>query len=93
MSSKRKSHPMKILSDAQLQKVVVRWPAVLGLSFEANVVPSLAALQSRLQLSDSQLQKVVFTKSAPTCPKKGSPGHVRSLFKPLTTLQVLSFRN
>ena len=38
---------------------VVAPPSVLGLSFESNISPSLAALQSRLALSDAQLQKVV----------------------------------
>jgi len=49
------------LSEAQLQKVVVTQPAVLGLSFESNVEPSLAKLQARLGLSEAQLQKVVVT--------------------------------
>jgi len=49
------------LSEAQLQKVVVTLPAVLGLSFESNVEPSLAKLQARLGLSEAQLQKVVVT--------------------------------
>ena len=47
------------LSEAQLQKVVVALPAVLSLSFESNLEPSLAKLQARLGLSEAQLQKVV----------------------------------
>jgi len=49
------------LSEAQLQKVVVALPAVLGYNFESNVEPSLAKLQARLGLSEAQLQKVVVT--------------------------------
>ena len=47
------------LSEAQLRKVVVAHPQVLGCSFESNISPSLDALQSRLALSEAQLQKVV----------------------------------
>ena len=47
------------LSDAQLRKVVVALPSVLGYSFESNISPSLEALQSRLALSEAQLRKVV----------------------------------
>ena len=34
-------------------------PSVLGLSFESNIVPSLAVLQSRLAPSDAQQMLVV----------------------------------
>ena len=47
------------LSEAQLQKLVVKVPSVLSFSFESNIEPSLAKLQSRLGLSEAQLQKVV----------------------------------
>jgi len=49
------------LSEAELRKVVVRLPAVLGCSYEANVEPSLAKLQARLGLSEAELRKVVVT--------------------------------
>ena len=39
--------------------MVLRLPPVLGISVEANVLPSLAALQSRLDLSEAELKKVV----------------------------------
>ena len=38
-----------LLSDEQLRLVVVRMPSVLSFSFEDNIKPSLAALQSRLE--------------------------------------------
>ena len=38
---------------------MLRLPAVLGYSVEENVLPSLAALQSRLGLSEAELKKVV----------------------------------
>ena len=47
------------LSDPELRKVVMRLPSVLGLSFEANIEPSLAKLQGRLGLSQAELRKVV----------------------------------
>ena len=47
------------LSDAELKKVVLGTPPVLGMSIGANVLPSLAALQERLGLSDAELKKVV----------------------------------
>ena len=34
-------------------------PSVLGVSFESNIVPSLAVMQSRLALSDAQLRVMV----------------------------------
>ena len=40
------------LSEAELKKIVLRLPAVLGYSIESNVLPSLAALQNRLGLSE-----------------------------------------
>ena len=39
--------------------MVLRWPGVLGSSIGANVLPSLAALQSRLSLNELELKKVV----------------------------------
>ncbi|MEC7300894.1 MAG: hypothetical protein VXW43_19745, partial [Pseudomonadota bacterium] len=36
------------LSEAQLQKVVVTLPQVLGLSYEANLEPKLAFLEAEL---------------------------------------------
>ena len=39
--------------------MVLRLPTVLGYSIEANVLPSLAALQERLGLSEAELRKVV----------------------------------
>ena len=47
------------LSDPELRKVVMRLPSVLGLSFEANIEPSLAKLQGRLGLSQAELRKLV----------------------------------
>jgi hypothetical protein len=38
---------------------VVAPPSVLGVSFESNIVPSLAVMQSRLALSDAQQMLVV----------------------------------
>eukprot|EP00966_Prymnesium_polylepis_P118955 2749547-Prymnesium_polylepis.1 len=38
------------LSDAELLKLVLRHPPVLGYSFEENIEPKLAALQRRLGL-------------------------------------------
>ena len=51
------------LSEAQLQKVVVALPPVLGLSFESNIEPKLDFLQVELGLSlDAMRAKVL------TCP-------------------------
>jgi len=48
------------LSDAQLQKVVVTSPPVLGYSFESNFEPKLQFLQAELSLSlDALREKVV----------------------------------
>ena len=47
------------LSEAELRKVVLGRPPVLGLSIEDNVLPSLAALQARLGLSEAELRKIV----------------------------------
>jgi len=47
------------LSEPELKKVVLRHPAVLNYSYEATIVPSLAALQSRLSLSEPELKKMV----------------------------------
>ena len=38
-----------------LQKLVLGCPQVLGVSYEADVAPSLAKLEGRLALSDKQL--------------------------------------
>ena len=46
------------LSEAELKRVVLRLPSVLGYSF-ANLEPKLAALQQRLGLSEAELKKVV----------------------------------
>ena len=47
------------LSEAELKKVVVSTPPVLGYNFKDNVEPSLAKLQNRLDLSEAELKKVV----------------------------------
>ena len=47
------------LTDADLKKIVMGLPQVLGLSYDANIEPSLAALQRRLDLSDPELKKIV----------------------------------
>ena len=47
------------LSEADLQTVVMARPAVLGLSYENNLEPSLAKLQERLGLDEPELKKVV----------------------------------
>jgi len=47
------------LSDAQMVRLLVRHPAILGLSFEANLAPTLDALQRSLRLTDPDLSKVV----------------------------------
>jgi len=48
-----------LLSEPELKKVVLGFPTVLGLSFEASIEPSLAALKSRLSLSEPELKKLV----------------------------------
>ena len=47
------------LTEAELRKLVLRLPVVLGLSYEQKVEPSLNSLQTRLMLSDAELKKVV----------------------------------
>ena len=47
------------LSEAQLRKMVMSRPQVLGYNFESSMSPSLDALQSRLALSEAQLKRVV----------------------------------
>ena len=47
------------LSDAELKKVVLRLPPIIGYSFEGNIKPTLDALQAQLGLSESELKKVV----------------------------------
>ena len=47
------------LSEAELRKVVLRLPQVLGYSIEGNILPSLTALQARLGLSEAELRTVV----------------------------------
>jgi len=47
------------LSDAELKKVVMRFPALLGYSVEDNMAPKLDWLQARLDLDDAGLRKMV----------------------------------
>ena len=47
------------LSDAELKKVVMRFPALLGYSVEDNMAPKLDWLQERLELDAAQLKKMV----------------------------------
>jgi mTERF domain-containing protein len=47
------------LDEAELKRVVMKWPPVLGLSYEDNLEPSLAKLQERLGLKEAELKKVV----------------------------------
>lgn len=47
------------LSQAELRRVLLLLPTVLGLSYESNLEPSLSALQRRLLLSEAELKKVV----------------------------------
>ena len=47
------------LSDAELKKVMMRSPQVLGLSVEATLEPKLDWLQDRLDLDAAQLKKMV----------------------------------
>ena len=49
------------LSDAELKKVVMRFPALLGYSVEDNMAPKLDWLQTRLELDEAQLRKMVLT--------------------------------
>lgn len=51
------------LSDAELVKLLVRCPQVLGYGWDTNVAPTLDALQETLSLSDDDLRKVI--KSSP----------------------------
>ena len=45
------------LSEAELRKVVLGLPAVLGLSIEDNVLPTIDFLQGELGLSDNLLRE------------------------------------
>ena len=47
------------LSDAELKKVVLGRPSLLGYSVEKNMAPTLDWLQKRLDLGDAQLRKMV----------------------------------
>ena len=47
------------LSDAELKKVVLGRPSLLGYSVEKNMAPTLDWLQKRLDLGDAQLRKLV----------------------------------
>ena len=49
------------LSDAELKKVVMRFPALLGYSVEDNMAPKLDWLQDRLNLDAAQLKKMVLS--------------------------------
>ena len=49
------------LNEAELKKVVLRLPSVLGLSVDDTVLPKLAALQERLDLSEAELKKLVLS--------------------------------
>ena len=50
------------LSEAQLQKVVVAQPQVLGYSFESNIAPKLNFLQRELDLSLTALRECVLAR-------------------------------
>ena len=52
---------MRLLDDAGLRKTVLRLPAVLGYSVEDNLAPKLDWLQSRLDLDDAGLRKMVLS--------------------------------
>ena len=39
--------------------MVLRWPVILGISTEDNVLPTLTALQARLGLSEAELKRFV----------------------------------
>ena len=47
------------LSDAELKRLVMRNPQVLGLSVKSNIEPKIDWLQSRLDLDAVQLRKIV----------------------------------
>ena len=47
------------LSDAELKRLVMRSPQVLGLSVKNNIEPTIDWLQSRLHLDAGQLRKIV----------------------------------
>ncbi|KAJ8603196.1 hypothetical protein CTAYLR_003805 [Chrysophaeum taylorii] len=47
------------LSEAEIKKLVLAKPQVLGYSYESKIAPSLAALQNRLGLSESELKRVI----------------------------------
>jgi len=47
------------LSDAELKRLVMRSPQVLGLSVKNNIKPKIDWLQSRLDLDAGQLRKIV----------------------------------
>ena len=47
------------LSEAQLQKIVVALPSVLGYSFESNIEPKLDFLQAELELSLDMMREMV----------------------------------
>ena len=49
------------LDAAQLKKVVVPFPALLGYRVEDNLAPKLDWLQTRLDLDDAQLKKMILT--------------------------------
>ena len=49
------------LSEAEVRKLVLRQPAVLGYSVEENVRPTVAALRSLLGLSEAEVRKLVLT--------------------------------
>jgi len=49
------------LSDAELRKMVLREPQIIGYSFESNIKPTLAAVQEHLELSDAELRKMVLS--------------------------------
>jgi hypothetical protein len=59
---KEKLEPLQApldLNAAELKKIVLLWPAVLNLSYEDNVKPTLAQLQQHLDLDAMQLKKIV----------------------------------
>ena len=49
------------LSDSELKKMVMRFPALLGLTVETNMELKLDWLQTRLDLDDLGLRKMVLT--------------------------------
>ena len=49
------------LNEAELKKVVLRLPSVLGVSVDDTVLPKLAALQERLCLNEAELKKLVLS--------------------------------